>query len=291
MSYATIVAGSPGLSNQGYYFCGGVFDFVPINQGKVAISQVYFFLNQMFTNQRNLPFFVFYVSRRVNQSFSVNKPTQSTSPGSPGGKPGCRETGDGLRLRCLAGCREGNALEPEPWPGGGKPSCQETGEGLRLRCLAGCREGAPWSRSLGLVAIADLITCVEDGLKVHEFKTSGRTYSDMEADTSHQPTCYVNAVQEVFGEPARVEYTVLVKTKTPKVQRLEAVRHDEDLGRLGDIVQTIEKAVDASIFYPVESPMNCSTCPYRQPCREWTRSSENTELIQLNIKPAEARAC
>jgi hypothetical protein len=67
-----------------------------------------------------------------------------------------------------------------------------------------------------LVAIADLITCVEDGLKVHEFKTSGRAYSDMEADTSHQPTCYVNAVQEVFGEPARVEYTVLVKTKTPK---------------------------------------------------------------------------
>lgn len=142
-----------------------------------------------------------------------------------------------------------------------------------------------------LVAIADLITCVEDGLKVHEFKTSGRAYSDMEADTSHQPTCYVNAVQEVFGEPARVEYTVLVKTKTPKVQRLEAVRHDEDLSRLGDIVQTIEKAVDAGIFYPVESPMNCSTCPYRQPRREWTRPSENQELIQLNIKMAEAQAC
>ena len=142
-----------------------------------------------------------------------------------------------------------------------------------------------------LVAIADLITCVEDGLKVHEFKTSGRAYSEMEADTSHQPTCYVNAVQEVFGEPARVEYTVLVKTKTPKLQRLEAVRHDEDLGRLGDIVQTIEKAVDAGIFYPVESPMNCSTCSYRQPCREWGRSSENAELIQLNIKSVEARAC
>ena len=142
-----------------------------------------------------------------------------------------------------------------------------------------------------LVAIADMITCVDDGLKVHEFKTSGRAYSDMEADTSHQPTCYVNAVQEVFGVPARVEYTVLVKTKTPKVQRLEAVRHDEDLGRLGDLVQTIERAVEARIFYPVETPMNCSTCPFRQPCREWGRSSENQELIQLNIKSAEAKAC
>jgi putative RecB family exonuclease len=114
-----------------------------------------------------------------------------------------------------------------------------------------------------LVAIVDMITCVDKGLKVHEFKTSGRAYSDIEASISHQPTCYVNAVQEVFGEPARVEYTVLVKTKTPKVQRLEAVRLDADLGRLGDLVQTIERAVEASIFYPVETPMSCSTCPYR----------------------------
>jgi CRISPR/Cas system-associated exonuclease Cas4 (RecB family) len=124
-----------------------------------------------------------------------------------------------------------------------------------------------------LVAVADLITTVSDGLKVHEFKTSGRAYSEIEADTSLQPTCYVNAVQEAFGESARVEYTVLVKTRTPKVQRLEAVRHEEDLGRLGDIVQTIERAVQAGVFYPVESPLNCSSCPYRQPCREWGRST------------------
>lgn len=124
-----------------------------------------------------------------------------------------------------------------------------------------------------LVAMADLITTVDDGLKVHEFKTSGRAYSEMEADTSLQPTCYVNAVQETFGESARVEYIVLVKTKTPKVQRLEAVRHEEDLSRLGDIVQTIERAVQAGVFYPVESPLNCSSCPHRQPCREWGRTT------------------
>jgi CRISPR/Cas system-associated exonuclease Cas4 (RecB family) len=125
-----------------------------------------------------------------------------------------------------------------------------------------------------LMAVADLITTVSDGLKVHEFKTSGRAYSETEADTSLQPTCYVNAVQEIFGESTRVEYTVLVKTKTPKVQRLEAVRHEEDLGRLGGIVQTIERAVQAGVFYPVASPLNCSSCPYRQPCREWGRTTK-----------------
>jgi CRISPR/Cas system-associated exonuclease Cas4 (RecB family) len=141
-----------------------------------------------------------------------------------------------------------------------------------------------------LVAVADLITEGNEELAVREFKTSSRAYSEMEAETSLQPTCYVNAVQEIYGHPATVEYTVLVKTKTPKVQRLTTVRTDEDLSRLGDIVETIERAIQAKVFYPVETPLNCSTCPFRQPCREWGRT-ENPELIQRNIKSAEARAC
>lgn len=141
-----------------------------------------------------------------------------------------------------------------------------------------------------LIAVADLLTESNEELTVCEFKTSGRAYSEMEAETSLQPTCYVNAIQEAFGQTAVVEYTVLVKTKVPKVQRLTTVRNDEDLGRLGDIVETIERAVQANVFYPVESPLNCSSCPYRQPCREW-KPPQNTELIQLNFKSDEARTC
>lgn len=141
-----------------------------------------------------------------------------------------------------------------------------------------------------LLAIADLITEGNEELTVREFKTSGRAYSEMEAETSHQPTCYVNAVQETFGQPASVEYTVLIKTKTPKIQRLTAVRTEDDLGRLGDIVQTIERAIEAQAFYPVETPLNCSTCPYRQPCREWGRTG-SSELVQLNVKLPGAKAC
>ena len=119
--------------------------------------------------------------------------------------------------------------------------------------------------------MADLIVDTDSGLLVREFKTSARAYGDTEVSSSLQPTCYVNAVQEVFGEPTTVEYTVLIRTKTPKIQRLPAERADEDLGRLGDIVKHVERAVQAGIFYPVESAMNCSTCPYRAPCREWGR--------------------
>ena len=137
------------------------------------------------------------------------------------------------------------------------------------------------------MAVADLIVDTDDGLLVREFKTSARAYGESEVASSLQRTCYVNAVQEVLGEPATVEYTALIKTKTPKIQRLPASRTDEDLGRLGEIVKNVEKGVQAGIFYPVESAMNCSTCPYRGPCREWGRPKlpreESPALVTLEV--------
>ncbi len=142
-----------------------------------------------------------------------------------------------------------------------------------------------------LVAITDLITEKDEELTVREFKTSGRAYSQSEVASSLQPTCYVHAVRETLGRDANVEYTVLIKTKTPKVQRLQTSRFPDDCGRLGDMVQTIQRAVDLGIFYPVENPMNCSTCPFRQPCRDWgQRTWPQTEMVTLELSQ-EAAAC
>ena len=124
-----------------------------------------------------------------------------------------------------------------------------------------------------LVAISDLITEHDAGLKVTELKTGSRAYSEADVKTSLQPLCYVHAVTESFFKPVDVEFAVLVKTKTPKVQRCRAPQTRADVGRLGDIVHAIERAITGNAFYPVESPLNCSTCPFRSPCREWSRKS------------------
>lgn len=120
-----------------------------------------------------------------------------------------------------------------------------------------------------LIAFTDLITKEEEILKVTEFKTSGRSYGEFEVESSLQATCYVNAVIETTGQMPTVEYAVLVKTKTPKLQRLKTSRTEDDLGRLGDLVENVERAVTNEIFYPIETPLNCSTCSYRLQCREW----------------------
>ena len=140
-----------------------------------------------------------------------------------------------------------------------------------------------------LVAITDLITETDQDLTVREFKTSGRAYSESEVETSLQPTCYVHAVRETLGRDANVEYTILIKTKSPKIQRLQTSRYAEDCGRLGDLVQTIQRAIDLGIFYPVESPMNCSTCAYRQQCRAWGRSNRlvSNDLQMINAVEVE----
>jgi putative RecB family exonuclease len=70
-----------------------------------------------------------------------------------------------------------------------------------------------------LLIVADLITRQEDStLQVNEIKTAGRSYSESEVATSLQPTFYANALYETTGEEPAIEFTVLVKTKVPKVQ-------------------------------------------------------------------------
>jgi|LSQX01.2.fsa_nt_gb putative RecB family exonuclease len=142
-----------------------------------------------------------------------------------------------------------------------------------------------------MVAVVDLLTKNDNGLTITEIKTSGRAYGNFEVESSLQPTSYVNAVWETFGEQAEVEYAILVKTKTPKLQRLTTVRNEDDFGRLGDTVQAVERAIDAKAFYPNETPLNCSTCPYREPCREWKPSYSGVCPSDRQLQTAEVPAC
>lgn len=121
-----------------------------------------------------------------------------------------------------------------------------------------------------LVAVLDLVTRDHnDGLKVTDLKTSSRAYSDLDGKTSLQATCYIHAAQHAYEEAAVFEFTVMVKTRKPKVVRVATARMPTDSGRLGDLIQVIDRAVAAGIFFPVESPLNCSSCCYRKSCRDW----------------------
>ena len=141
-----------------------------------------------------------------------------------------------------------------------------------------------------ILMIADLITQQADNeLQVVEIKTSSRAYSESEVATSLQPTFYANAVYETTGVEPSVDFAVLVKTRVPKVQKIGAIRTISDYRRLGDLIGVVEKAVEAEVFYPVESPINCSGCPFYRPCREWTGSGDLGKSVRAETE--EAVAC
>ena len=120
-----------------------------------------------------------------------------------------------------------------------------------------------------LVAILDLAVEEDGELLIREFKTSGRAYGMTEVENSLQATCYVNAAWHEWDRWARVEFAILVKTKQPKFQTVPTSRMEEDLHRVGDLAEAVDRAVFQKHFYPVETPLNCSGCPFRSPCREW----------------------
>jgi putative RecB family exonuclease len=142
-----------------------------------------------------------------------------------------------------------------------------------------------------LVAILDLICEDKDGLKIVELKTSGRKYSEMETATSLQVTCYLNAIREKYDRSASLYYKILVKTKTPQVQEIKTERTPADIDRLGDLVEMIELAIAGGVFYPVENVINCSTCVFRQPCKEWKGAIPSNGESMEKVLMEEAIAC
>jgi len=136
-----------------------------------------------------------------------------------------------------------------------------------------------------IMVVVDLITRQGDGgLQVGELKTAGRAYSESEVATSLQPTFYANTLYEMTGEEPAVEYTILVKTRTPKLQRIEAIRTTSDYQRLGDLIQAVELGVEAGVFYPNESPMNCSGCSFLRECRGWTGNRVQDGIARIEAK-------
>jgi putative RecB family exonuclease len=130
-----------------------------------------------------------------------------------------------------------------------------------------------------LQAVLDLVCQTDQGIEVTEFKTSQRRYGEHELDNALQATCYAHVVQQRCDEIPALKYVVLVKTQKPAIQQIKVQRSEHDFQRLGDLVEVINHAVKQQVFYPNESPLNCSGCSYRLECLEWQGKANLTTHI------------
>jgi putative RecB family exonuclease len=125
-----------------------------------------------------------------------------------------------------------------------------------------------------LLGRLDLVILTSQVLRIIDFKTSRSTWStDKVTESTPQMLLYAGLVQPlahaVGATAVRLEWIVLTKTKQPAVETYSITPDPRQTARTKAIVRRVWDAIAAGHFYPTPTAMNCATCPYRQPCRQW----------------------
>lgn len=168
-------------------------------------------------------------------------------------------------------------------------SMRETGEKLlkkfldeelpQIECIHAVEESFRLdvtSLEVPVVGIIDLIADIQGKRTVVDFKTSGSTYADHEAQMSDQLTAYQLA--EPSAEQAAL--CVLVKTKTPKIEWQATRRSSADFTAFLAKAAHVGREITAGRFYK-RPGMWCKWCDYLPVCLG-TQEQIEENLIQIN---------
>ncbi len=122
-----------------------------------------------------------------------------------------------------------------------------------------------------LLGRIDLMAETADELVVTNLKTSRSKWSREQADDSAgQLLLYHELVLGIAPwKQVRLQFVVLTKTKEPAIDLHEVPADVHRIDRTKRIVARVWRAIEAGHFFPTPSPMNCATCPFREPCRAW----------------------
>lgn len=123
-----------------------------------------------------------------------------------------------------------------------------------------------------LLARVDLIVENDEALTITDLKTARSRWSAAQAeDQAEQLLLYSELARHLVpGKQVRLEFLVISKAVNPVVERWPVGLDEQRIDRTKQIVRHVWRAIEAEHFYPAPSPINCPSCPFREPCREWT---------------------
>lgn len=128
-----------------------------------------------------------------------------------------------------------------------------------------------------LIGEIDCITERNGTTELVDWKTSARRWPKDQADKSLQPTIYLFGMSQLQpGHQAGFRFDVVVKNKTPVIERNYTTRRPDDFTRLIRLVEKAEKIVQHELFYPSDQSFACNGCPFQEPCRDWHRQQART---------------
>jgi putative RecB family exonuclease len=118
----------------------------------------------------------------------------------------------------------------------------------------------------------DLLVDAGDALVAADFKTARSSWSEGQvASAAPQLWMYAELVRPLAGErPLQLAFAVLTKTQVPSFTTHLVQDDAQQIERTKHVVERVWRAIETEHFYPSPSPLNCSTCPYQEPCQAWT---------------------
>ena len=122
-----------------------------------------------------------------------------------------------------------------------------------------------------LLGRIDLILETNDELVIVDWKTSRSRWSEEQADQAAGQLLLYGALAKEMSpqKPVRLEFGILAKTKVPSIEVRTVTNDSKRTARTIAMVKRVWSAIAQQNFYPCPSVMNCMTCPFRAPCRDW----------------------
>lgn len=114
--------------------------------------------------------------------------------------------------------------------------------------------------------VLDLILQGESGVRVVDIKTASSSLGPDKLNFDAQPTVYLLAAEELYGQPASFEFWALIKTKTPRFTVYPVHRNDADRAELLDAIREVEAATALGVF-PRRRDWQCTGCEFRDRCK------------------------
>ncbi len=122
-----------------------------------------------------------------------------------------------------------------------------------------------------LVGEIDSVVGRDGWKKLVDWKTSARRWPKDQADKSPQATAYLYVYRQMYGQVLTMRFDVVVKNKTPVVERYETTRTQEAFYRMVELIKRVESMIAAEHWLPNEQGFYCGGCPFKAACRDWHR--------------------
>lgn len=118
------------------------------------------------------------------------------------------------------------------------------------------------------VPLRGWIDLIEDDGTIVEIKTAARSFDELSLALHPQLSAYSYVARKIYGDRLPLRLDCLLKTKRPRLERIDVERGEADDARLFLLAREIVSAIDAGSFFPNPGWM-CKDCELRHACPVW----------------------